>query len=611
MDSFHNKKENTFEILAPAGSKESLCAAVLGKANAVYFGFKSGNARGRADNFSDFEVLKAIEFLRKQNIKSYITLNTVVFENELQALEKKLNLLSLNPPDAIIFQDLSVLELGKQIIPQIEFHASTQLGICNLDGLKIMEQLGVSRAVLARELTFEEIKSLTGKTKVELEVFVFGAMCYSCSGFCYASLIENKRSGNRGVCSQICRTKFNGETPFSLKDLDLFLEVEKLAEIGVKSFKIEGRMKGADYVYNATKALNILKEGNFSKESKIECEKLIESIFLREKGKGYFYNVDNNIFVNKKHSLQKKAGIVIDTKGELIKIKQNKDITLNLGNRIKINNQGSVITGFKNNYFKLSTKINCKNGDLVELFPNKESVKGVKGLTNTLENTKIPVNIQLICNITESKFSIKANFNNNIVFEKEYQINTEISKSGGITAELLKTKFKSPEIKITSIEINKNNFYINPSYFKQINKELTTFFNNKENLIEKYSKSFLDNYSEFKFEFDNEISNNFEILPPVYYEKLDYSKGKALIINNIGQLIFKTKEKIAGKFLPITNKVSANVTKRMGIKKFLKPYELKSEKNTPYFVVRKLPANLPDNFTVKKLKNTFLIYKSK
>lgn len=597
---------NNFEILAPAGSVESLCAAVLAKADAVYFGFKSGNARGRAENFNNLQLLKAIEFLRKNNMKSYITLNTVVFENELEQLEKKLNILSINPPDAIIFQDLSVLELGKQILPETEFHASTQMGICNLDGLNVMEKLGVSRAVLARELTFEEIKYLSNNSNVELEVFVYGAMCYSCSGFCYASLVESGRSGNRGICSQICRTSFNGITPFSMKDLNLIEETEKLNKIGVNSFKIEGRMKGADYVYAATKSLKVLKEGNFSNESKTESKNIIESILMRETGKGYFYGLNDNIFTQKKHSLQITAGLVIELINKKLKIKAEKEISLSVGNRIKINGKGAVITGIKNNYYILSSDLKGGKGDKVDIFPNKDSVKGIQGQVNSLENTTIPVEIHISANISTNLFKMDVLFQNKPFLSKSFEIETDISDSNGITKEILHEKLKSPHYKIKNLHINKNSLFVNHSVFKTIKKELTQQLNDKEDFMENLKTSLHTKYPDF--EYTPEITKGLE-LPPINYKTIQYKETEKIIINNIGQLQFKAKTKMSGKFLPITNKIAASVLGKFGVHQFQKPYELENNNNTPFFVVRKLPLNLPKNFKVQKLENIFLIFK--
>jgi len=604
METTEPSTNHNFEILAPAGSKESIAAAVLSKADAVYFGFKGGNARGRAENFTNLELLQTIEFLRKNNLKSYITMNTIVLENELEQIEKKLKILSINPPDAVIFQDLSIVELGKQILPETEFHASTQLGICNLDGLQIMEKLGVTRAVLARELTFEEIKKLSKKTNIELEVFVFGAMCYSASGFCYASLINSGRSGNRGVCSQICRTQFQNTTPFSMKDLNLTEETEKLIKAGVYSFKIEGRMKGADYVSNTVKSLKILKDGKFSEESKQESKNFIQSILMRETGKGYFYGLNENIFTKEKHSLQTKVGIVTQLHNKKLKIDKINQTRISVGNRIKINGKGAVITGINKNIYSLSTDIKGKKGDIVELFPNKDSVKGIQGQVNSLSNTIIPIEITIEAEISKNLFKVKAQFNNKTLFSKTYEIESEKSDLG-ITKEILNKKLKSPHYRIKNLTINHNSLFVQHSLFKTIKKELTEILKDKENFILNLKTNLYKNYPEFNY---TEEKQGFTTLPPVYYNKLTIKNTEKIIINNIGQLNYSVKQKTSGKFLPITNKIAANTLTQLGVQTFLKPYELQQD-TAPYFVVRKLPKNLPSNFKVEKLDDVYLIFK--
>jgi putative protease len=465
-----------------------------------------------------------------------------------------------------------------------------------------MEKLGVARAVLARELTFEEIKNLSLKSKIGLEVFVFGAMCYSASGFCYASLLTSNRSGNRGICSQVCRTKFNNETPFSMKDLNLIEEAEKLVKSGVNSLKIEGRMKGADYVYFATKSLKILKSGNFSQESKKECKKLISSIFMRETGIGYFYGLDKDIFTKEKHSLQKTAGTVEYLKGNILKL--NNKIKLSVGSRIKINNKGATVIGFENNSIVLSTVLKGKKGDIAELFPNKTSIKGVQGQINAFENTKIPVSITAKAKVEKTFLIFTAYLQKKSILKRKYQIETIISENKGLTKEIFLKKIASPHYKITDFAINQNNLSVKPQIFKQIKKELTKKLEKKENLIKSGNCTLCKNYKTLNY---LQKTVNGTILPPIYYSKLNIKPTDTTIINNIGQLNYNNKRKIAGKFLPVTNKVSAYVLTQLGVNDFLIPYELKQDNTTPYFVVRKLPNNLPKNFYVQKIGDCFLI----
>ena len=597
--------QKPFSIIAPAGSIESLSAAIKAGADAVYFGFKGQNARGRAENFDRETILKAVVYLKEKQIKSYITLNTVITNNELSLLEKKLKILSLYPPDAVIIQDFAVLELGKQILPEfVEFHASTQMGICNLDGLKFAEKCGINQVVLARELNFKELKHLSENTKLKLEVFVFGAMCYSASGFCYASLKEQNRSGNRGVCAQICRHNFNGNYPFSMKDLNLIEEIPKLVKAGIKHFKIEGRMKGADYVYTTVSALkeiqNDLSERGIEKAKEI----LRQYPFLRETGKGYFYFPERkDIFTKKKHSVQVEIGKVKNAKGKKIEFfSLNKEVKK--GARIKANEKGATVLKVEKNTLTLSHPLKASKGDKVFLFPNKQSIKGISGIVNEIMKKVVPIQIAL--KVKAEKTGIEAE----IIFKNKKQT-IEIKAEGieadknPLTKETLLTKLKSPYFFISEISINENNLIFKPSVFKELKKKLKEFAEDifMENLNPK--TTLIEKYRDIEYQ---SPPKQCKTLPPVYYSPLKLN-SKCIIANNVGQLIFEG-EKYTGKFLPICNKIAKYFLKQnFQVKGFLKPYELEPDKNTPYFVVRVKPEKLPKNFVCQKNGEYFVIEK--
>ncbi len=240
------------EILAPAGSYDSLRAAVLCGADAVYLGAESFNARGNAQNFSRDELKNAVKFCHERNVKIYLTLNTLVADEEMAEAENLISFCGEIGIDAFIIQDLSLVERVKNLAPEAHLHASTQMAVQTVEGIKFLEKLGFSRVVVPRELTKNEIKYLAENTKAELEVFVHGALCMSVSGQCYMSAFLGSRSGNRGLCAQPCRLPFSadktGGCNLSLKDNSLVPYLGELEEIGVASFKIEGRMKRPEYV---------------------------------------------------------------------------------------------------------------------------------------------------------------------------------------------------------------------------------------------------------------------------------------------------------------------------------------------------------------------------
>ena len=260
---------NKVEILAPVGSEETLKAAVLSSADAVYFGLGNFNARRNAQNFTDEQIENAIKYCHSRGVKVHITLNTLIKDCELSDVIDTIKKICASGADAIIIQDLGVAKLVREICPEIEMHASTQLSVGTLEGIEKLRDLGFTRAVLPRELSFEEIKFLCKYSPIDLEVFVHGALCMCVSGQCLMSAVLGSRSGNRGLCAQPCRLPFKVQNgtghDLSLKDLSLIEYIPKLAELGVCSFKIEGRMKRPEYVSAAVKACkkSIKDEYNF------------------------------------------------------------------------------------------------------------------------------------------------------------------------------------------------------------------------------------------------------------------------------------------------------------------------------------------------------------
>lgn len=243
---------NKAEILAPAGSLESLIAAVRSGANAVYLGAKNFSARQNAANFDFDELKNACDYAHKCGVKIYQTLNTLVFDSQLEQVKKCVMDACLCGVDAIIIQDLSLIKIVKDICPDMPLHASTQMTIHTKQGALLAVESGFSRVVLSREMDKESIKEIV-KTGVQTEVFVHGALCMSVSGQCFMSAIIGSRSANRGLCAQACRLPFSavkGENrcDLSLKDMSHIKHLVELKDMGVTSFKIEGRMKRPEYV---------------------------------------------------------------------------------------------------------------------------------------------------------------------------------------------------------------------------------------------------------------------------------------------------------------------------------------------------------------------------
>lgn len=246
------------EILAPAGGYDAAVAAIRTGANAVYLGSKYLNARRNAQNFDDGELSQITAYAHEHGAKVYLTVNITVLENEKQIAVEAVKTACKAGVDALIVQDLAVVKIVKECAPTMRLHASTQMSVHNISGVRQLEKLGFARVVLSRELSRDEIAKIASETDMELEVFVHGALCMCVSGQCYMSSVIGERSGNRGLCAQPCRLPFYVKDKvrynLSLKDLSIVEHIGELEKIGVSSVKIEGRMKRPEYTAAAVTA---------------------------------------------------------------------------------------------------------------------------------------------------------------------------------------------------------------------------------------------------------------------------------------------------------------------------------------------------------------------
>ncbi len=271
----------SIEILAPCGGTESLIAAVRSGANAVYLGTKELNARRGADNFDFDGLTEAVRYAHERRVKVYLTVNTLVFDGELEAAYKTVEAGMQSGVDGFIVQDLGLAKMMRDCFPEARLHASTQCSVNTPDGFRRLEELGFSRAVIPREMSKKEIEQIRKATSMELEMFVHGALCMCVSGQCYLSAMLGGRSGNRGLCAQPCRLAFSadnsGSYDLSLKDLSLIPYIKDIERLGVCSLKIEGRMKRPEYVAAAVNACKKAISGEYSDRD----ESVLKSVFSR------------------------------------------------------------------------------------------------------------------------------------------------------------------------------------------------------------------------------------------------------------------------------------------------------------------------------------------
>ncbi len=254
------KPANLPELLLPAGNPDSFMAAISGGADAIYFGLNQFNARSRARNFQLEDIPSLAKEAKKRNVKLYLTLNTLIKNGELRHLLKLLSALEHLPVSALIIQDWGLYYLVKKYFPKLVLHSSTQMGIHNSLDANFHYKLGFSRSILARELSLSDLKLISNRSQAELEIFVHGALCYSFSGYCLMSSFIGGNSANRGLCRQPCRQIYqtakesNMGRFFCMKDYQLIDFLPQICELGIRSLKIEGRMRSPEYVYQVARA---------------------------------------------------------------------------------------------------------------------------------------------------------------------------------------------------------------------------------------------------------------------------------------------------------------------------------------------------------------------
>lgn len=294
------------ELLAPAGGWEALVAAVENGADAVYLGGKMFNARQSATNFDDGELSRAVEYSHLRGVKVYVAVNTLIADGEMEDALEFLFRLQVIGVDAVIIQDAGLAVMARKVVTELPLHASTQMTVHNAPGVMELINAGFSRVVLAREMSLEEIKNIKGLTGADLEVFIHGALCISYSGQCLMSSMIGGRSGNRGRCAQPCRMRYAlldqsgraaaadnpGDYLLSPRDLNMSAHIPGLINAGIKSFKLEGRMKRPEYVATVVRVYrDLLDRAVFGQQYFVDQREKddLAQIFNRDFTTGYFF----------------------------------------------------------------------------------------------------------------------------------------------------------------------------------------------------------------------------------------------------------------------------------------------------------------------------------
>jgi putative protease len=387
------------ELVAPAGNFEKLTTALHYGADAVYMGISDFSLRARADNFTPEELQKAAGLVRQKGKKLYITVNIFPHNRDISCIEDHISCLNMVAPDALIVSDIGVFEIASHLAPGIPVHISTQANITNFRSAQLWERLGAKRLVLSRELTIEEVREIREQVSIELECFVHGAICISYSGRCYISSYLANRSANRGECTNSCRWNYalmeekrkgefhpvyendRGTYLMSSRDLCMIEHLDRLADAGVDSFKIEGRMKGINYVAGV-KTYREAVDRLGDRPYRVDEQWIKELSMFSSRGytTGMFldmqpdsgYNHDEEEVYRMSHEL---VGVVQSTiNGKAVVSLRN---TLKVGDTIEY-----LSIGVKNNSFDLTDIVDMrgkavesgKNGDIV-LLPVQSGVK--------------------------------------------------------------------------------------------------------------------------------------------------------------------------------------------------------------------------------------------
>ncbi len=412
------------ELLSPAGNYECLIAAIQGGADAVYLAGKHYGARNYAGNFTDEELINGINLAHRYGVKIYVTINTLIYDAEINSFVDYVRFLASNNVDGVIVQDLGMMSLITQKFPNLEVHASTQMHIHNIEGLKLLKKLGIKRAVIARETSITDIKKMV-KYGVDIEAFIQGALCVCYSGQCLMSSLIGGRSGNRGTCAQCCRQPYSlmydneiiakNKYLLSTKDLNTLENIGQLIDAGVASLKIEGRMKRAEYVYYVTslyrKAIDSYIENNKVTITKEEITNL-KKLFNRGFTKGFIFNEKNNNFTNEErpNHIGIEIGKVIDYKNGRAQIKLTDELAVKDGIRILgTEDVGTTITNIylNNQKIKLAHK-----GDVISI--QIDYVKPGSVVLKTTDNNQLE-EIQSKIDMGMRKIKI----NGNLIFKKK------------------------------------------------------------------------------------------------------------------------------------------------------------------------------------------------
>lgn len=497
-----------FELLSPSGSMESLKAGIQNGADAIYLGGSSFGARAAATNFDNDELIEAVQYAKLRNVNIFVTVNTSIKETEIEELISYTDFLYKIGVDAIILSDIGIAEVLRKRYPNMELHASTQISAHSLNDVLELKQVGFDRVVIARELGIEEIKEICDNVDIDIEVFIHGAICVSYSGQCLMSSMLGDRSGNRGRCAQPCRQSYklinkttgkiinvNGNYLLSPKDLCSIENIEKILDTGVKSLKIEGRMKRPEYVAVVTlryrKAIDNYINNKITTDKKTLKEDL-EAIFNRKFTSGYLMSKNGSDIINldKPNNVGVKVGEVLsfNPKKNKLKIKlsgklsKGDGINLGGGNIGRIIKDGEIFDcGVAGDIVEIDFIKNIKPKTPVYKTSDKQLVDNAnKSFKDGIENKKINLKCEIFIKVG---YKIKFNLENIEIFSDEI-----IEKANNKEAEIDKIIERLSKTGGTPYNFIFNNIFVDKNAFIPV----SVLNNLRRKAIEKYEEYRLD-----------------------------------------------------------------------------------------------------------------------
>lgn len=545
---------NKIELLAPSGNIDSFLAAVSSGADAVYVGLKDFSARAKAKNFSYKQLNEICSYAHEKNVKIFVAVNTLVKNSEIKNLLNSLEQISFAQADAIIVQDLGVAYLSKKYFPNLRLHASTQLTIHNRYGALQAQKMGFERAVLARELSFNEIKNIKNNSDIELEIFCHGALCFCVSGLCLFSSFIGGYSGNRGHCTQPCRRLWtvDGKKGYYLspKDFQLADYIKQIKNTGITSLKIEGRLKSADYVSKTVKAYRLLidSDDNSYEENLKQAKEILSLDYARQKTT-FNFNIKSE---------------------EIFEPQKSKNIGLYIG---KIENKAD-------NSFILNIKQNLFLGDTIRIVDTKRDKSCVLKIENLLKEED-SYQIKFKDLYIENGFEVYKIADGQ---QQKYGV-LETYNDGNYKNKFVEVKNNKP-FDISTIQPIKQKFSL-PALFLRINdiKWISLLKNIKADIIIKLSK---ENILSVKNYISQKVIKDLYFELPPYIEEQDINLYESFInfvigkkynnffINNISQIYMLKDKKVsffAGQYLYTLNNYGAKFLSEYKINGFVSSWE--------------------------------------